>query len=280
MTDGLTMTLLATFAGVFGLLIGSFLNVVVSRVPAGLSVVSPRSRCPQCETPIAARDNIPIASWLALRGRCRQCSTRISAVYPAVEGLTGAAFVAVALLSFPALVQASGVGETVAAVAQALGLFWLAGASIALTIIDLQTHRLPNAIVYPTIGVALVTAAVTALGAGDPTVLMRAVLGAVILFTIYLGLGLAWKGGMGFGDVKLSAALGAYLGAVGWGALVVGWFAAFVLGGLLSVALILLRVVDRKSGIPFGPWMLAGAWIGIVAGEDIARAYMSLVGFG
>jgi len=274
------LTTLVVLTGVFGMLIGSFLNVVVHRVPAGVSVVTPASRCPDCDTPIAPRDNVPVASWVVLKGRCRHCRTPISVVYPLVELGTGVVFAGVALLALPAILQASSGGDVVAAAARALSLFWLAGASIALTVIDLRTHRLPNVIVYPTVIIAATAAALVAIGEGDVEVFARALASGGILFGVYLLLGLLWRGGMGLGDIKLAAAVGIYLGTVGWGALLVGAFAAFVLGGILSILLLATGVVNRKSGIPFGPWMLAGAWVGIIVGEQVFDAYVSFMGLG
>jgi len=280
MAEMTLLTTLVVLTGVFGMLIGSFVNVVVHRVPAGVSVVTPASRCPDCDTPIAPVDNVPVASWVVLKGRCRHCRTPISAVYPLVELGTGAAFAGVALLVLPAILQATNPGAVIAGVAWALSLLWLAAASIALTVIDLRTHRLPNAIVYPTIVIAALAAAIIAIGEGDLELFARALASGAILFGVYLALGLLWKGGMGLGDIKLAAAVGIVLGTVGWGALIVGAFAAFVLGGLLSILLLATGVVSRKSGIPFGPWMLAGAWVGIIVGEQLFDAYVSFVGLG
>ncbi len=280
MAETTVLVTLVVLTGVFGMLIGSFLNVVIHRVPAGVSVVTPASRCPHCDTPIAPKDNVPVASWVALKGRCRHCRTPISVVYPLVELGTGVVFAGVGLLVLPAILQARGVGEVVAAVATAISLFWLAGASIALTVIDLRTHRLPNVIVYPTVIIAAAVAALVAIGEGDLEVFARALASGGILFGVYLLLGLLWPGGMGLGDIKLAAAVGIYLGTVGWGALLVGAFAAFVLGGILGILLLATGAVNRKSGIPFGPWMLAGAWVGIIVGEPIFDAYVSFIGLG
>jgi leader peptidase (prepilin peptidase) / N-methyltransferase len=113
---------------------------------------------------------------------------------------------------------------------------------------------------------------------GDYPALLRAGIGMAALWLAYLAMALAYPGGMGFGDVKLAGVLGLYLAWVGWGALAVGAFAAFLLGGLFSIGLIIARKAGRKSGIPFGPWMLAGAWVGIFFGESIASGYLTLVG--
>lgn len=278
MIDATLVTVLVGLSGVLGLAVGSFLNVVVHRVPAGVSVVAPPSACPTCETPIRKRDNIPVISWIALRGRCRECSAPISPRYPLVELGTAALVVVAALTAAPALVAATTIPETIAAAAWFAALAWFAGASVALAAIDLDTHRLPNAIVYPTILMSLGTALIAAGVTLDPALAVRAVGGALALSGGYLLLALAWKGGMGLGDVKLAAAIGALLGWVGWGALAVGAFAAFLVGGLVAIVLMLARRVDRRGGIPFGPWMLVGAWIGIIAGPSLFDGYLDLVG--
>jgi len=271
-------------AAVLGALIGSFLNVVIYRVPAGQSVVRPASACPNCGEGIRAVDNIPIISWLLLRGRCRHCSAPISARYPLVEVGTAIAFAGIAawmlspLSPAPAVIEAAGSLGTAAATLLTVAYLWLGAISIALVAIDLETHRLPNVLVLPGYGVAAIGLGVPALLAGDLERLAIAAAGAGILFGVYLLLALAWPGGMGLGDVKLAGVLGAFLGFSGWAALAVGAFGAFLLGGVLSVILLAARVVHRKSGIPFGPWMIAGAWLGLVVGEPIALGYLSLFG--
>jgi len=265
-------------AGVVGVAVGSFLNVVIHRVPEKVSVVRPPSHCPGCSEPIAPRDNIPVLSWVVLRGRCRTCSMPISMRYPFVELLTGAAFVGIAVVMVPAIIDASSSREVFAGLTRLGTLLWFAAATIALSAIDLMTHRLPNAIVYPTIAVAIAGGLAEAALALDATMALRVLAGSGILFGGYLVLALAWTGGMGLGDVKLAAALGALLGAVGWGSLAVGAFAGFLLGGVASVILLIARRVDRRSGIPFGPFMLAGAWVGVVIGESAFAWYLDAVG--
>ncbi|KQR53790.1 peptidase A24 [Leifsonia sp. Leaf336] len=271
------MGIVVGFAGVLGLLIGSFLNVVAYRVPEGRSVVSPASACPSCGSAIRPWDNIPVFSWLILRGRCRDCSTPISVRYPLVEAATGLAFAAVC---WWAITVAGGIAEAppLPTVFGAFAFLLFAGVSIVLALIDADTHRLPDVIVLPTLGVGavlLLAAAVTGGGWGDA---LRAVVGSGVLFTCYLLLALAYRGGMGFGDVKLAAVIGMYLGWSGWSELIVGSFAAFVLGGLYAVVLLGLRRTSRGKGIPFGPWMLAGCWVGVFWGEPLARFYLSIVG--
>ena len=269
----------AILLGLFGSLIGSFLNVVIFRVPAGRSIVAPPSACGSCGARIRGYDNIPVVSWLVLRGRCRDCGTRISARYPLVELGTGLAFAGITIWSLerwggPLAFDARTLGSMLAMIA----FLYLGSISIALALIDLDTHRLPNAIVLPAYAVGAILLTGAALGLHDPAALGRAAIGLGAMFLLYLALALARPGGMGLGDVKLAGVLGMFLGFLGWGELVVGAFAAFVLGGLFGIALLLSRRATRRTGIPFGPWMVVGAWVGIVAGGAIADAYLSLLG--
>lgn len=269
---------LLALAGVLGLAIGSFLNVVVHRVPAGLSVVSPPSACPRCGNGIAARDNIPVLSWVLLRASCRHCGEPISARYPVVEALTGVAFLVVSVRFAPAFLTELLVDPRLAAAA---GLEWIAflhlvAISIALAAIDLDVRRLPDRIVLPAYAVGVVLLGAADLLRGDVVAAgtAAAVAGAAVLLFAIL-----WAvGGMGLGDVKLAGVLGLFLGQLGVAEGVVGIAAGFLLGGLVGIVLMLLRRASRRSAIPFGPWMLAGAWIGVLAGEPVAHGYLVLVG--
>jgi leader peptidase (prepilin peptidase) / N-methyltransferase len=271
---------MALVVGLFGSLIGSFLNVVVYRVPAGRSVVRPRSACGECGHEIRWYDNVPVVSWMLLRGRCRDCGTRISARYPLVELGTALAFTGVAALFLPAALLAPTPQATAAAFIALLAYLYLCAISIALALIDLDVHRLPNAIVLPAYAVGAVLLTASALLAGEPGRLLSAGVGAVGLAGLYLLLAVVRPGGMGMGDVKLAGVLGLFTGFIGWGALIVGAFGAFVLGGVFSLGLVLARRAGRASRIPFGPWMLAGAWVGIAAGEAIAAGYLSIIMLG
>lgn len=260
-----TVALLVIFAALFGLAIGSFLNVVVWRVPRGESVAVPPSACPRCGHRIRARDNVPVLSWLLLRGRCRDCSAPISARYPLVEGGTAALFALLAWVTGPSWVLPA--------------LLYLAAVAVALALIDLDVQRLPDAIVLPSY---LVGAALLALASWNPggesdwSALLRALIGAAALFAFYFAAALVYPAGMGLGDVKLAGVLGMYLAWFGWGAFAVGAFAAFLLGGLFAIGLMVARRAGRKSGIPFGPWMLAGAFCGLLAGEMLWDSYLGL----
>ena len=176
---------------------------------------------------------------------------------------------------FPAVASGNSLPATLLVL---VAFLYLAAITIALAAIDLETQRLPNVIVLPgyVVGGALLAAA--ALLLEEPSRLLTAAAGGGILFAAYLTMALAYSGGMGFGDVKLAGVLGLYLGWLGWPQLAVGAFAAFLLGGLFSVILVVARAAGRRTAIPFGPWMLAGAWVGIFAGESIFDAYLALFG--
>ncbi len=254
---------LTGFSAALGLIIGSFLNVVVWRVPRGESVVHPPSACPRCGHRIRSRDNVPVLSWLLLRGRCRDCAAPISPRYPLVEAVTG--------LLFGLTAWYTGISWTLPA------LLYLVAVAVVLTLIDLDTRRLPDAIVLPSSGVALVLLTLASLNPGGEaswSPLLRALAGCGAMFAAYFLLMVVYPSGMGFGDVKLAGVLGLYLGWAGWGALVVGWFAAFLLGGAFSVGLLVAGRAGRKTGIPFGPWMLAGALVGIAVGTDLWAGYL------
>lgn len=274
------MPVLVALALALGLAIGSFLNVVIHRVPAGLSVVSPPSACPGCGNAITARDNVPIVSWLLLRASCRNCSAPISARYPIVEALTGIVFVVVSLRFGPPFLDQLLVSPRAAGAA---GLEWiaflvLAAASVALAAIDIDLHRLPDRIVLPTGVVGLVLLGLADVLRGDVTAAGTAAAGAGAAALLFAVLWFVRPGGMGLGDVKLAAVIGLFLGQLGPAALVVGVAGGFVLGAVYGVVLLATRRAHRGSGIPFGPWMLGGAWIGALSGAPIAHLYLVLCG--
>lgn len=266
MTDPPPSAGLLLVLGVAGLLTGSFLNVVVHRVPRGESVVRPRSACPSCSTPIAARDNVPVASWLLLRGRCRSCHRQISWRYPAVEVATGAAFVTLGAWQ--------GWSWTL------LPLLYLAAVSLALAIIDAEVRRLPDAIVLPSYVVLPLLLLPQLAATGEWWPVVRGLVGLVALFAFYDVLGLLYPRGMGGGDIKLAGLLGLVLGWAGFAELLVGAFAGFLLGGVYSITLLALGRAGLKSAIPFGPFMLAGAWVGLVTGAAVADWYLGTAGLG
>jgi leader peptidase (prepilin peptidase)/N-methyltransferase len=261
--------------GTFGLVIGSFLNVVIYRVPLGRSVVSPASACGSCGHAIRAYDNIPLVSWVLLRGKCRDCSAPISVRYPLVELAVGVFFAVVAFRFAPVL-PFTGL-ELAAEIVVLVAFLYFAAISLALAVIDLEKGRLPNAIVLPAYPVVAVLLTVAAALTGAWPALLTALLGGVILGGLYLVLAVARPGGMGLGDVKLAGVIGILLGWLGWDVLAVGAIAAFLIGGIIGVAM-LVGGRGRKASLAFGPWMLMGAWIGILAGEPIAHSYLQLFG--
>lgn len=255
---------LLVIAGLLGLVFGSFANVVIARVPAGESVVRPRSACPSCAAAIRGRDNVPLVSWLVLRGRCRDCRAPISGRYPLVEVASAALFVAVAARF---------------GLDWALPGFWLfAWTLLCLTAIDLEHYRIPNRLTYPLTPALAVLLVAAALAAGEPGVALRTVLGGLAGFGALLVIALINPRGMGFGDVKLAAFLGLGLGYLGWGHLVLGLFAAFLLGGLVAVVVLVIQLRDRKGHIPFGPWLAAGSMLTVLVGEPLIDAYLRMSG--
>lgn len=268
---------MAIAIGVFGSIIGSFLNVVVYRLPLGRSVAFPPSACPDCGERVRAFDNVPVLSWLLLRGHCRDCGARISVRYPLVELGTAVLFALVLLrvLSTPVTGSAASV---VSAALQLVAFLFLAGVSVALSLIDVDVHRLPNALVLPIVPVGAALLGAASLIAADPGQVARALLAAAASLALYLALAVVRPGGMGMGDVKLSAGIGLFLGWLGWPVLVVGTFTAFLLGGVLGIVLVLTGRASRSSAIPFGPFMLLGAWIGIFFGPAVWAGYLHLVG--
>ena len=248
---------------VVGVCVGSFLNVVIWRVPRGESVVAPPSACPGCQHPIRRRDNVPVFSWLFLRGRCRDCSAPIAGRYPLVEVGTAAAFAGVAWWLGPSW--------------ELPAFLYLAAIAIALTMIDIDVRRLPDAIVLPSyvVGAVLLLLPI-AFGGNGSGALLRAGIGLAAMSVFYFAIWFAYPKGMGFGDVKFAGVLGLYLGYLGWKELATGAFLAFLIGGVVGIALMLAG--RRKVKIPFGPYMIAGAWLGILAGPAIADVYLRVVG--
>jgi len=249
-----------TLAVLMGLVFGSFANVVVHRVPLKQSVVRPASRCPSCGAALRARDNIPVLSWLLLRGRCRNCGARISPRYPAIETLTAVLFGLAAWRIRPAT-------DLVAY----LPLLWVL---VVLSFIDLEHKLLPNRIVVPSFvaGVALLGIA-AALGPGVGA-WVRAFLGAGVAFGFFFVLALISPRGMGMGDVKLSAVLGLGLAYLGWGRLLVGFFISFLAGAVGGIGLIAARRAGMKSEVPFGPYLALGTIVSILFGGPIVHAWL------
>jgi leader peptidase (prepilin peptidase)/N-methyltransferase len=241
----------------FGLVVGSFMTVVVARVPAKESLVRPRSRCPSCGSPIRNRDNVPVLGWLLLRGRCRACGARISVMYPLLEVSTAV------LISGSFFVDAS--------IWVAVAIAALLALMPAIAVIDVQHRIIPNTLMYPAL-VGFPAYLVIAAIAGAPVDLMRMLIGFA-LFGGVLFLVAAVSRGMGMGDVKLAALLGAVFGSLGLRYVGVAAGAAIVLGGLGGLAALAIGR-GRKAAIPFGPYLAAGAVAAAFWGRPIADWYL------
>jgi leader peptidase (prepilin peptidase) / N-methyltransferase len=237
-------------AFVVGAVFGSFANVLIYRLPRRESIVVPGSRCPRCGTAISPWHNIPIVSYLALRGRCAACRTPISPRYLIVEAATG--------VMMAGLVWRFGLSAAMLRYAV------LAFALLVVFFTDLEHHVIPNAITYPGILAGLGLSAAS--GQGLASLIAAAAAGAVFLL-----IGVVSRGGMGGGDIKLAAMIGAYLGAP---AVIVALFLAVTLGAAAGLVLLALRLRTRKDMIPFGPAMAAGAMIAVFGSNEIVRWYL------
>jgi leader peptidase (prepilin peptidase)/N-methyltransferase len=250
-----TFGILVGSCALLGLAVGSFLNVVIYRVPRKESIVAPRSSCPDCGTPIAGRDNIPVVSWLMLKGRCRSCGLRISPRYPLVEATTAALFVGVAIrfgahAALPAYL---------AMVAGLLALAW----------IDVETRLLPRRVVYPVLGlvVALLLAATIATGHWRSIVLASAF--SASWFVLFYVINRVDSRLLGFGDVRLALVLGFGLGWLGVPAVMIGFFGANLIGAACGVALILAKRSNRGTPLPYGAFLAIGAVVAIFLGPSL-----------
>jgi leader peptidase (prepilin peptidase) / N-methyltransferase len=252
--------LIAIFSGVYGLLLGSFANVVIHRVPRGESIARPRSGCPSCGAQIAARDNVPLLSWLLLRGRCRQCGDSISARYPAVEVATAALFVLM--------------GWTIGWTWELPGFLFFSWALMALSVIDIDTHRLPNALLYPCTGVSIVLLAGAGILDGDRRSLIESAAGGALGFAVMLVVWFVAKGGLGYGDVRLSGYLGLHLGYLTLGHVPLGLFVGFFAGAVGGAVLMVVKGRGRKHKVAFGPYLALGALVAVIWGQPLIDLYL------
>ena len=248
----------ALFVGVFGLIVGSFLNVCIYRLPRHESVTWPGSHCTACNRPLAWYENIPVISWLVLRGRCRTCGERISSIYPIVEAITGAVFVASYFIYGPTPLLA-------ARLLFATGL-------IVLFFIDLRHHILPNVITIP--GAVIGFALSFLLPPGWVASLIGLIAGGGLLFAIAEAY-YRWRGveGLGMGDVKMLAMIGAFLG---WQLMLVTLVLASFAGSLLGMALIASGRGTMKLALPFGTFLAVGALAAAVIGEPLLDWYLGM----
>lgn len=237
-----------------GLCFGSFSTVLVSRIPNGESIVYPNSRCSICKSQIQWRFLIPVFSYFFLRGKSACCRSKISWIYPAIEFSTSILFI----LSL----AVTGIQLNL------LNLLAFSALSIPLTVIDLIVKRLPNSLTFTGISLASVITIFAFIENHNFSILISFVLNTLIPGFVFLILNLASKGGMGMGDVKLAAMIGALLSIFGGKTIFVSFVFAFILGALASLVLIFMKIASRKTLIPFGPYMILGAWISILIGHD------------
>ena len=235
-----------------GLVIGSFLNVVIARLPEGKSLSRPRSTCPGCSALIAWYDNVPLVSYLVLRGRCRSCRMAIPWRYPIVEAATGAAF----LLAYPRE------GFTMDFIVTAA----LLAALIAITAIDLRHQIIPDIITLPGIAAGVAASLVS-----QRVDWLESLIGVAVGGGIFLVIILASGGGMGGGDMKLGAMLGAFLG---WKVGLLALLLAVLAGGAVAVCLLLLGRKGRKEAIPFGPFLALGGAVSLLWGNQLLTWYL------
>jgi leader peptidase (prepilin peptidase) / N-methyltransferase len=240
-------------AALFGAVIGSFLNVVAHRVPLGESLVSPGSRCPECGAPVKPYDNVPVVSWLLLRGRCRNCGARMSARYPLVELTTA--------LAFAAVVAVRGFDDDLVLELP------LVAALIALAAIDYDHRLLPNKIVYPLAAYGVIATLLV-----DRDDLVENLIAGAGAFAFLLAAVLAYPRGMGMGDVKLAGAMGLYLGL----SVIPALLAAFLSGSVVGLVIIAREgAAGRKKAVPFGVFLALGGIVGVLAGPELIDVYES-----
>jgi leader peptidase (prepilin peptidase) / N-methyltransferase len=246
---------LVAICALLGLAVGSFLNVVIYRVPRGRSIVAPRSACPACAAPISNRDNVPLVSWLVLRGRCRNCGEPISFRYPLVEAATAVLFAGVAL--------------RFGATAQLPAYLVLVAGLLALACIDVELRLLPRSIVYVLLGLVTVLLLIAAASTSHWRDLGVAAASSAGWFALFYGIYRIDPKLIGFGDVRLSLVLGLGLGWLGWLPLLLGFFAANLLGLGFSLVLIAKRRWLWGVKIPYGTFLALGTAIAIFVGPSL-----------
>jgi len=245
----------------FGLVVGSFDNVAIYRIPQGLSLWSPRSFCPHCETTIAWYDNIPLLSFILLRGRCRHCGEPISPRYPMVELLSGLLFIAVfARLGF-------------AWQAELVPYLFMVTVLVIVSAIDLREQVIPNRVIYPSIPLGLAAMGAVALARGESGIFLRSLAGMAIGGVPLAALALLIPRGMGMGDSKLAAFTGVFLGYHQ----LVAFFFAFLTGSLVGISLMAFKKLGRRSRIPFGPFLALGALVALFWGQALSDLYARLL---
>lgn len=247
-----------------GLVIGSFLNVVIYRVPREESIAFPASHCPNCKTNLRPWHNVPLLSWLALRGRCHYCNISISARYPLVEAGTAALFAAITLrfglsIELPAYLYLAAIGVTLA-------------------MIDFDVRRLPDTIVLPSYVVAVLLLMPAGAATGDWAAATRSLAGMAAFAAMYFALTIAYPNGLDLGDVKLAGLLGLYLGWISWSAILIGAFGGFLLAGIGGTAVAAApRGRHRAASFALAPCMLAAAGLALFVTVPLTSWYGSLL---
>ncbi len=250
---------IALVCGILGLAVGSFLNVVIHRVPERQSVLRPRSRCPRCKVQLRSVDNVPVVSWLLLRGRCRSCHGAIPIRYLLVEAATAGLFVAAAVRLGPD---------------PALPAFLVVFAALlAISAVDLERYIVPNRILYPALFVAAPLLVVAAAAGGEWSSLWGAALGGALAWGLLFAIHMASPRGMGFGDVRLAGLVGMLLGWLSIGHVLLGLFLGFLTAAVVGVALILTGTRGRRDKVPFGPFLALGTILAVLFGGPILSWY-------
>jgi leader peptidase (prepilin peptidase)/N-methyltransferase len=254
--------ILEVAAGVFGLVIGSFIGVVVDRLPRQESIVSPPSHCVACSAPVRAYDNIPVVSYVVLRGRCRACGARIPPRDALLELGIGILFVLLAwrLTS-----------------AWALPAYCvLAAAVVGISAIDVEHMRIPSTLVYSTAVLGAPLLVLASAGTHRWSALLGALIGGAVAFAAFFTLFFAVPKGIGFGDVRLAGLCGGFLGWMGYREVIVGFLISFIVAGVPAAVLLAMHKVNRRTQIPFGPFLAAGTVITVLFGAPVIHAWASL----
>ena len=252
--------LVDAYALLLGLIVGSYLNVVIHRLPRGRSTVAPRSRCPVCGTPIRARDNLPVISWLLLRGRCRSCGVPISVRYPLVEAATG--------LLFVACVERFGLSPA------ALVGFVFCALLVALAGIDLDHYTLPDRLTLPGIALGLAVQPLVPWGGIGPALAGAAIGGGLVVAVWGTWLLARGEHGIGLGDAKMLAMIGAFLG---WKGMAVAFVVATAAGAAFGLTALAAGRLGRRGKLPFGVFLALGGVVGLLWGQRLADAYLELL---
>ncbi|HTW08799.1 MAG TPA: prepilin peptidase [Acidimicrobiales bacterium] len=255
--------LAALMLGAWGLLMGSFANVLIYRLPAGRSIVTPGSACPACGTHIRPIDNIPLVSWLVLGGHCRRCRAPISPRYPAVEALVGLIFAAI---GWRFGISWTGLGEAM-----------LAAGLVALAFIDFDHMILPKRLVYATLVAVLVAFALGTATTGEWHRLAVAAICAVVPWTVFFAINFVSPKALGFGDVRLALLIGFGLGWLGAAYAFLGFIVASVLGAVVGVALMATGKATRRTKVPFGTFLACGAILAALAGSPVVNWYLGQI---